>query len=883
MLHKHLINFTRKYNKEFAIKGYSKLKKADLQTKIESVLNKQRKEIKEEYKQLKQMKAEPVKKEPVKKTPVKKPVVKKEPVKKTPVKKTPVKKPEPKKTIVKKPLVKKEPVKKPVVKKEPVKKPVVKKEPKKPVVKKSAPKKEYKFTNQDIIRLKDWADLHKRKYSTMDTIYKKEILFELKSGDISRQTGNNFDKYYELRDKLFDKMYPEESEEPKKPIVKKETKKPAPVKKEPVKKNDLDFSVLNFSAKKTYEDATKELIEYNKELKIIENKMKKGKLSKDTKETFESRIKFLNKNININNIQIKRIEDSIKRRMKRDVKINDFEKEGYKKVMKDHEKILEEVKKTNNINELDKLGNELNKNVGLMKKGYYKDDNIVKKFNKLNNDIIEILKKKSKDLMPKQKEKKEIKFTGKSIKITGDEIIKKVKEIKKTEPKKEPVKKEAKLDLTKEQQEVLLQASNHFYNDTPIYEKINELKIKYFDTLDKKYINEMLKLKNDYNTTKTKAKKIEKEIKQKELKERKKVEVDIKKFTENQKLDFIKKYDMYYEGSKDKILIDFLATDAKAKKSPPAQKQRKDLIEKRFNNLHPEIILTQADEKAVAKKKTNDKRTYEQLTKFYDTIGTLLGGRRVYNTTKKELSQFGFDADDIDKLLQAQKYGDFYPTPAHCIQDELLIDRIKKADYVFDPTAGLGNLIFHTLKYNKDLKVDVNEMNDNSSKLLNKLLGSYINNIYTQDYLKMKVDKSYDLYVLNPPFGFGGDKKFYYNFYFKMLYDINTTKKNSQITHGIFISPPLTEQNKEKEGEVIPYWDIMSNLSVKKIDDILNNQFKFGLNKKQIEKISKNDYEDDDEINEVLDYFSVLQVQKIKTCSGFAGTGMKAIVYLVIA
>ena len=461
---------------------------------------------------------------------------------------------------------------------------------------------------------------------------------------------------------------------------------------------------------------------------------------------------------------------------------------------------------------------------------------------------------------------------------------------KKAEPKKEPVKKaepkketkKEEFDLTKEQQEVLLQASNHFYNDTPIYEKINELKIKYFDTFDNKYINEMLKLKNDYNTTKTKARKIEKEIKQKELKERKKVEVDIKKFTDTQKLDFIKKYDMYYEESKDKILIDFLAKDKKAKKSPPAQKQRKDLIEKRFNNLHPERILTQADEKAVARKKLNDKRTYEQLTKFYDTIGTLLGGRRVYNTTKKELAQFGFDADDIDRLLQAQKYGDFYPTPAHCIQDELLIDRIKKADYVFDPTAGLGNLIFHTLKYNKDLKVDVNEMNDNSAKLLNKLLGSYINDIYTQDYLKMKVDKSYDLYVLNPPFGYGGDKKFYYNFYFKMLYDINTTKKNSEITHGIFISPPLTD-HREKEGEVIPYWDIMSRLSYKKIDDILNNQFKFGLNKKQIEKIRKNDYDDDDEINEVLDYFSVLQVQKIKECSGFAGTGMKAIVYLVIA
>jgi len=72
MLNKHLLDFTRKYNKEFAIKGYSKLKKAELQQKIESVLNKQRKEIKEEYKKLKDMKAETKPKPAPKKTPVKK-------------------------------------------------------------------------------------------------------------------------------------------------------------------------------------------------------------------------------------------------------------------------------------------------------------------------------------------------------------------------------------------------------------------------------------------------------------------------------------------------------------------------------------------------------------------------------------------------------------------------------------------------------------------------------------------------------------------------------------------------------------------------------------------------------------------------------------------
>jgi hypothetical protein len=405
MLHKHLLNFTRKYNKEFAIKNYSKLKKADLQQKIESVLNKQRTEIKEEYKQLKMMKAEPAKK-----TPVKKPAPKKE----TKPKPAPVKKPAPKKEIKPKPAP---------VKKETKPKP--------------APKKEYKFTNQDIKRLKDWADLHKRKYSTMDTIYKKEILFELKRNDIFRKlkpkTDAEYKKLDEEEDKLIDKMYPEEAEEekpaPKKAEPKKETKK------EPVKKNDIDLKLLTPSGKKRYEEAIKDINEFSNELKIIEKNMKKGNLSKFTKEYYEDRIKLANKRISMAEKDITKLKNSIKASNKREEKINEFEKEGYKKVLENHEKIFEKVKKINNINEneFNKLGEEITKNISMMKKGYYKDDKIKEKFNKLTREINKLMKQK----MPKEKEKKEIKPTGRSIKITGDEILKRVKDIKKAEPKKD--------------------------------------------------------------------------------------------------------------------------------------------------------------------------------------------------------------------------------------------------------------------------------------------------------------------------------------------------------------------------------------------------------------------------------------------------------------
>ena len=75
--------FAVKYNKEFKIAGVHKMKKNDLINAIEERLSKSRKEIRDEYKQLKNIVT-------VKKTPVKTPV--KKPVEKTPVEKTPVKK-----------------------------------------------------------------------------------------------------------------------------------------------------------------------------------------------------------------------------------------------------------------------------------------------------------------------------------------------------------------------------------------------------------------------------------------------------------------------------------------------------------------------------------------------------------------------------------------------------------------------------------------------------------------------------------------------------------------------------------------------------------------------------------------------------------------------
>jgi len=56
--HQDYKKFAVKYNNEFKIAGVHKMKKADLINAIEEKLTKSRKEIRDEYKQLKQMKKE---------------------------------------------------------------------------------------------------------------------------------------------------------------------------------------------------------------------------------------------------------------------------------------------------------------------------------------------------------------------------------------------------------------------------------------------------------------------------------------------------------------------------------------------------------------------------------------------------------------------------------------------------------------------------------------------------------------------------------------------------------------------------------------------------------------------------------------------------------
>jgi len=397
-------------------------------------------------------------------------------------------------------------------------------------------------------------------------------------------------------------------------------------------------------------------------------------------------------------------------------------------------------------------------------------------------------------------------------------------------------------------------------------------------SLDPKFLEEMKTKIKTFERTKTQIKEVKKT--KSEPKKYERVKTGKYKTLED-KLRLINKYNVGSENERQ--MINFM----KGKTLKPAgKKQLNDLVNKLFNEAvkfgydkDEELELEPAKKKEVKKKGIN----INELNRFYELVNIQLSGKRFSNRNNNQLLDLGLTQDDIRGLNDAKRWSDFYPTPKVCIDDEGLEDVIKNSYSIFDPTAGLGNLLFHAWSFTDfkdDIELSANELNNTNFELLKKIYGNNIKNYYNQNYLKMVVDKPYDLYLLNPPFSLGGDKKYYYNFYFKLLYDMNQNLRRG-FQEAIFISPPLTD-HKNNPG-VIDYYNIINLISFAKLKDILNNQFEFGLTDKQIKKIKSLDYEDDDELFDIMGNFEPAQVQFIKKCSGFGGTKITANVYLIIS
>ena len=165
-------------------------------------------------------------------------------------------------------------------------------------------------------------------------------------------------------------------------------------------------------------------------------------------------------------------------------------------------------------------------------------------------------------------------------------------------------------------------------------------------------------------------------------------------------------------------------------------------------------------------------------------------------------------------------------------------------------------------------------------------MGKYINNITNKDYLKMNVNKAYDLTIMNPPFTKYKKPKYYLEFLIKAVYDINTNL-NKNWNYLIFISPPLIDNN-EKEKDTFGFYKILNNISNKDLERCISNLTDKKLNKYELLYLKgmneeKNNDKVSDDIMEIYDELDMFQCQLIKKCKGFGGTGYTANVYLFMS
>jgi predicted RNA methylase len=82
---------------------------------------------------------------------------------------------------------------------------------------------------------------------------------------------------------------------------------------------------------------------------------------------------------------------------------------------------------------------------------------------------------------------------------------------------------------------------------------------------------------------------------------------------------------------------------------------------------------------------------------------------------------------------------------------------LKKFKHIefLEPTAGIGNIVKHVLKLNRDIHIDMVEIQPENREILKEMvkIAPDVLNLYEQgDFLKFANQKEYDLVIMNPPY-----------------------------------------------------------------------------------------------------------------------------------
>ena len=136
----------------------------------------------------------------------------------------------------------------------------------------------------------------------------------------------------------------------------------------------------------------------------------------------------------------------------------------------------------------------------------------------------------------------------------------------------------------------------------------------------------------------------------------------------------------------------------------------------------------------------------------------------------------------ILNTLSSANFNDFYPTPPECLLTNYVKKIINNAHYILEPSAGIGSMIYTAYQINKKADISAFELMRDFSEFLNIKFPQL--EIYNDNFLNTDISflNKIDTVLCNPPFTFGGDKRFYLNFFFKSLYVLANSSK--QYTTG---------------------------------------------------------------------------------------------------
>lgn len=360
-----------------------------------------------------------------------------------------------------------------------------------------------------------------------------------------------------------------------------------------------------------------------------------------------------------------------------------------------------------------------------------------------------------------------------------------------------------------------------------------------------------------------------------------------------------------YEKAKSKK--NELVEKMKNVKIPKVPKVKKEVKKEEQNKIT--LVEKKGDEYYIIKEDGDldivDKEEYDELTrnkhslteekiinannKFFKIVDDIINTKSPYTFSNnkpkynekineiltKDLGiQFSREMPDFaGSIRDAVKAYDFYPTPTSALEGFKMI--IERSEKILEPTAGLGYILNYIRKVNPKCEKTAIEFNAWFSEILRYFNpDTIINPDKNNDFLKYDPKKvDFDTIVINPPFTWGTDKRYYLEFLFHCLYLMN--KSPISYSNICIICPNISDK---KDITLMNIMDFAGKPKLKKIFrtygfDLSDKELKILMNYEEEEELS-------DKLQKIIDMFDFWQCERLDKVSGFSGTNVKADRYI---